>query len=113
MVKTKKEQIDKKIHAQAEEPFKAETDQTLESLRTALDAKEKEARENYDRYVRSVAELDNYRKRAARETGRRAALALRLVGAHPPTCVRPADRDRGNEPPLSGTNRPTEGRHRP
>jgi len=67
MVKTKKEQIDKKIHAQAEEPFKAETDQTLESLRTALDAKEKEARENYDRYVRSVAELDNYRKRAARE----------------------------------------------
>jgi len=35
-------------------------------LRTSLDAKEKEAAENYDRYLRAMAELDNYRKRAAR-----------------------------------------------
>jgi len=36
-------------------------------LRTSLDAKEKEAAENYDRYLRAMAELDNYRKRAARD----------------------------------------------
>ncbi|NPV05900.1 MAG: nucleotide exchange factor GrpE [Syntrophaceae bacterium] len=38
-----------------------------EDLRTRLEAKEKEAAENYDRYLRAAAELDNYRKRAARE----------------------------------------------
>jgi molecular chaperone GrpE len=37
------------------------------ALRTSLDAKEKEAAENYDRYLRAMAELDNYRKRAARD----------------------------------------------
>jgi molecular chaperone GrpE len=36
-------------------------------LRTSLEAKEKEAAENYDRYLRAMAELDNYRKRAARD----------------------------------------------
>ena len=72
-MKTKKEHADKKTHAQAEEPFKAEatvkaeTETTIQSLRNDLDAKEKEARDNYERYVRAVAELDNYRKRAARE----------------------------------------------
>jgi molecular chaperone GrpE len=38
-----------------------------EDLRTRLEAKEKEAAENYDRYLRTAAELDNYRKRAARD----------------------------------------------
>lgn len=38
-----------------------------EDLRTRLAAKEKEAAENYDRYLRAAAELDNYRKRAARD----------------------------------------------
>jgi molecular chaperone GrpE len=32
-----------------------------------LEEKEKEAAANYDKYLRAVAELDNYRKRAARE----------------------------------------------
>lgn len=32
-----------------------------------LQEKEREAAENYDKYVRAVADLDNYRKRAARE----------------------------------------------
>ena len=32
-----------------------------------MEAKEKEAKDNYDNYLRAVAELDNYRKRAARE----------------------------------------------
>lgn len=38
-----------------------------EDLRARLEAKEKEAAENYDRYLRAVAEMDNYRKRAARD----------------------------------------------
>ena len=38
-----------------------------EDLRARLEAKEKEAAENYDRYLRAMAELDNYRKRAARD----------------------------------------------
>lgn len=38
-----------------------------DSLKAKLIEKEKEAAENYDRYVRSVAELDNYKKRSARE----------------------------------------------
>jgi molecular chaperone GrpE len=37
------------------------------TLTAKLQEKEKEAAENYDKYVRSVAELENYRKRVARE----------------------------------------------
>ena len=40
---------------------------TLETLTQQLQVKEKEAAENYDKYVRSVAELENYKKRAARD----------------------------------------------
>jgi len=36
-------------------------------LRLQLNAKEDEAKNNYERYVRQVAELDNFKKRAARE----------------------------------------------
>jgi molecular chaperone GrpE len=36
-------------------------------LNKKLEEKEKEAAANYDKYLRAVAELDNYRKRAARE----------------------------------------------
>ncbi|HOJ51284.1 MAG TPA: nucleotide exchange factor GrpE [Syntrophales bacterium] len=36
-------------------------------LRERLAEKEKEAAENYDRYLRAMAELDNFRKRTARE----------------------------------------------
>ena len=39
----------------------------LAKLRDNLQAKEKEANENYDRYVRQVAESENFRKRANRE----------------------------------------------
>jgi molecular chaperone GrpE len=42
------------------------TQQTAE-LRTRLETKEKEAAENHDRYLRAMAELDNYKKRAARD----------------------------------------------
>lgn len=39
----------------------------LEQLRQQLEAKEREARENYDRLLRQVAELENFKKRMARE----------------------------------------------
>ncbi|HUH64866.1 MAG TPA: nucleotide exchange factor GrpE [Syntrophales bacterium] len=38
-----------------------------EDIMLKLQEKEKEAAENYDKYVRAVAELENYRKRAAKE----------------------------------------------
>ena len=39
----------------------------LASLREQLEAKEQEAKNNYDRYVRQVAEAENFKKRNARE----------------------------------------------
>lgn len=39
----------------------------VEQLRQQLEAKDLEARENYDRYLRQAAELDNFKKRMARE----------------------------------------------
>jgi molecular chaperone GrpE len=38
-----------------------------EQLRRQFEAKELEAKENYDRLLRQAAELENYKKRAARE----------------------------------------------
>jgi molecular chaperone GrpE len=49
---------------QAEVPGKADR---AEELVVKLQQAEEKAAENYDKYVRAVAELDNYRKRAARE----------------------------------------------
>ena len=40
---------------------------TTEVLQVMLEQKEKEAAENYDKYIRTAAELDNFRKRAARD----------------------------------------------
>ena len=39
----------------------------LASLREQLEAKEQEAKNNYDRYLRQVAEAENFKKRNARE----------------------------------------------
>ena len=39
----------------------------LEKLRQQLEAKEVEAKENYDRFLRQAAELENFKKRMARE----------------------------------------------
>jgi molecular chaperone GrpE len=39
----------------------------VENLRQALAAKELEARNNYDRFLRQVADLENFKKRSARE----------------------------------------------
>lgn len=48
---------------------KAAVDPALQNtdLQVRLEEKEKEAATNYDKYVRAVAELDNYKKRAAKE----------------------------------------------
>ena len=45
----------------------ADHDGEITELRLQLNAKDEEAKNNYDRYVRQVAELDNFKKRAARE----------------------------------------------
>lgn len=39
----------------------------LEDLRQKLDAKEKEAAEHYEKYLRAIADFDNYKKRALRD----------------------------------------------
>jgi molecular chaperone GrpE len=39
----------------------------VEELKKRLEEKEKEAKENYDRFLRMAADLENFRKRAARE----------------------------------------------
>lgn len=43
------------------------TETRQDDLTERLKEKEKEAAEHYDRYVRTLAELDNFRKRTARE----------------------------------------------
>jgi molecular chaperone GrpE len=42
-------------------------DSELDNLRQELAAKELEAKNNYDRFLRQVAELENFKKRTARE----------------------------------------------
>jgi molecular chaperone GrpE len=44
-----------------------ETAQEITDLKNKLEAKEKEATASYDKYLRAVADLDNYKKRAAKE----------------------------------------------
>ncbi|NPU86024.1 MAG: nucleotide exchange factor GrpE [Syntrophaceae bacterium] len=55
--------------SQAETEFREAdaTEETREALKAKLQEKEREAAENYDKYLRAVAELDNFRKRAARD----------------------------------------------
>ena len=64
--KTKKEEIKETPHSEA----KVEKEQKAggeDDLAAKLQEKEKEAADNYDKYVRAVAELENYKKRALRE----------------------------------------------
>jgi molecular chaperone GrpE len=69
-----KEKIDAQATTEGLDPSVSDAQPTaldqaaeLAKLRDNLEAKEKEANENYDRYVRQVAELENFRKRANRE----------------------------------------------
>jgi molecular chaperone GrpE len=52
---------------QPEENTAGDDKNTIETLMQQFHEKEKEAAENYDKYVRAVAELENYKKRAARD----------------------------------------------
>ncbi|MEN6468834.1 MAG: nucleotide exchange factor GrpE [Smithella sp.] len=72
-MKTKKDHSDKKTQADASDAVGAAEEtaipehDALSELKEALAAKEKESKDHYERYLRAVAELDNYKKRAARE----------------------------------------------
>lgn len=64
--KTKKEVV-KETPDVLEKEGEEQKTSSEEDIMLKLQEKEKEAGENYDKYVRAVAELENYRKRAARE----------------------------------------------
>ncbi|HQF84580.1 MAG: nucleotide exchange factor GrpE [Syntrophaceae bacterium] len=72
-MKVKKEQTEKKIKVAA--PEKDDTGglatdaeiNEVDMLKEQLEAKEAKAKENYDLYLRAMAEMDNLRKRTARE----------------------------------------------
>jgi molecular chaperone GrpE len=63
------------INKKNEEASATETSETedvaagdpVKELQEKLDAKDQEAKENYDRFLRVSAEFDNYKKRSARE----------------------------------------------
>ena len=63
-MKTKKEHIAK--HP-PDEVIAGEEHLEINDLKAKLEDKEKETAANYDKYLRAVAELDNYKKRAAKE----------------------------------------------
>lgn len=72
MKKHKKEQTDEQVQSeevqnQVNEGVTTDHDSGNSELKEKLAQKEKEAADNYDKYVRAVAEMDNYKKRAARE----------------------------------------------
>ena len=60
-------EIEKPEVAVEEEKASAHAPEAVLSLEEQLAAKEKEARENWDRFLRERADLENYRKRVGRE----------------------------------------------
>lgn len=71
MKKHKKEHDDQsqpsELQHQADEAVAADHVSGNSGLEAKLSEKEKEAADNYDKYLRAVADLDNYKKRAAKE----------------------------------------------
>lgn len=72
--KIKKSNGETAIEGAAEEPSTPGAEEKalaseLEKLRGQLEAKEMEAKGNYDRFLRQVAELENFKKRMTREKG--------------------------------------------
>ena len=74
MKKHKKEHMDKQDQPAEEQhqtdevvAVAADNDSAIDELKAKLAQKEKEVMDNYDKYLRAVAELDNYKKRAAKE----------------------------------------------
>jgi molecular chaperone GrpE len=72
-VKNKKEHSEHNVkHAQSGEHHSEKVaaeyhNQEIEDLKIKFEEKEKEAKDNYDKYLRTVADLDNYKKRAIRD----------------------------------------------
>lgn len=69
-MKIKKEHTAKHGHPgelHAEKVVADDHTQETADLKKILEEKEKEVKANYDKYLRAVAELDNYKKRAAKE----------------------------------------------
>jgi molecular chaperone GrpE len=56
-----------KVEESSSENAATTADSELDQLRQELAAKQVEAKNNYDRFLRQVAELDNVKKRSARE----------------------------------------------
>lgn len=67
MVKKTKQEETKETSVRKEKGEEEQRASTETDITAKLEEKEKEAAENYDKYVRAVAELENYKKRAARE----------------------------------------------
>jgi len=65
MVKLKKEHTEHNV--KKEKVVTEDQNKEIEDLKKRLEEAENEAAANYDKYVRSVAEFDNYKKRAARD----------------------------------------------
>ena len=69
-MKTKKDHSDKKIKTETEETIslaEEEFEDKEQKLAETLAVKEQEAKDHYDRYLRAVADLENFKKRAARD----------------------------------------------
>jgi len=64
--KTRKDRVTETAPPQAT-PEKDERSEKESDLAARLEEKEKEAAENYDKYLRAMADLENIRKRAVRE----------------------------------------------
>ncbi|OPY86666.1 MAG: heat shock protein GrpE [Syntrophus sp. PtaU1.Bin208] len=59
------ESIEESLYEEIKEESAA--DEETESLRAQLESKEKAVAENYNNYLRALADLENYKKRAAKE----------------------------------------------
>ncbi|HOC60596.1 MAG: nucleotide exchange factor GrpE [Syntrophaceae bacterium] len=72
-MKTKKEHVERKIKVHESEALEENKETAVleqdevAALKETIEQKEKEAKDHYDRYMRAAAELDNYKKRAAKE----------------------------------------------
>jgi molecular chaperone GrpE len=67
MEKREKDEEKKESAETSTEPADGKLSDSVEELTKRLAAKEAEAAANYDKFVRAAADLDNYRKRAAKE----------------------------------------------
>jgi molecular chaperone GrpE len=58
------ETMDEELHLEGDQQGK---DKEIEELKKKLEEKEKEAKENYDRLLRTAADFENYKRRAVKE----------------------------------------------